>query len=474
MVLSSYLSTYVVDPVFAAPRQHSALEVLFAIYGYAVQIYADFSGYTDIAIGLALLLGFQFPQNFDAPTPPSTCRTSGGGGTSPCRSGCATTSTSRWAATGAGGRVSTNIMVTMLLGGLWHGAAWTFVAWGAYHGSARWSAGSAAAPAARACPRSPPAGAGWPGPLRHLPGRLPRLGLLPGRHPRDRLAMLGRLFFGWGPSPLVTPLAVLAIAAGIASQYLPDDWLQRVQGLRRPPAAAPGGHTGPGAPGHHHPGPAGRRPLHLLPLLSVAATPPSPRTRRSRAPAQDRGAVNTLEDGTGESAGNEGVGPTAGSPNGPVVATEQGPVAGAEPEPSPRPRFSLMAAPPGGIPWTRMLFIGVVCFGVWLLLDAPSLQRSATVSPLGTRRTVSLDVVGPIAAISRGLGLSHLVSWSDEALGRSPGGGPTLAKRLHPPPPTRRGDTGPSLRGRPAPPDRPTLCPRSTCTRPPPIPSGCW
>ncbi len=76
------------------------LEVLFAIYGYAVQIYADFSGYTDIAIGLALLLGFRFPQNFDAPyTARSTCRTSGGAGTSPCRAGCATTSTSRWAAT---------------------------------------------------------------------------------------------------------------------------------------------------------------------------------------------------------------------------------------------------------------------------------------------------------------------------------------------------------------------------------------
>ena len=74
-----------------------------------------------------------------------------------------------------------------------------------------------------------------------------------------------------------------------------------------------------------------------------------------------------------------------------------------------------------------MLFIGVVCFGVWLLLDAPSLQRSATVSPLGTRRTVSLDIVGPIAALSRTLGLSHVVGWTDEVLGRTPGGGPSLA-----------------------------------------------
>ena len=65
VVISSYVSANIVDPVFAAPGRHSALDVLFGIYGYAVQIYADFSGYTDIAIGLALLLGFRFPQNFD-------------------------------------------------------------------------------------------------------------------------------------------------------------------------------------------------------------------------------------------------------------------------------------------------------------------------------------------------------------------------------------------------------------------------
>src|SRR5581483_2400924 len=96
-----------------------------------------------------------------------------------------------------------------------------------------------------------------------------------------------------------------------------------------------------------------------------------------------------------------------------------------------------VAAPPGGIRWTRMLFIGVICFAVWLLLDAPSLQRSAEISPLGARRTVSLDTVGPIAALSRGLGLSHVVGWADEVLGRTPGGGPTLAVRISPVRPTR-------------------------------------
>ena len=78
-------------------------------------------------------------------------------------------------------------------------------------------------------------------------------------------------------------------------------------------------------------------------------------------------------------------------------------------------------------PWRRVLAVGVTCFAVWLLLDAPSLQRSAEVSPLGTRRTVSLDVLGPLAAVSRGLGVDHVVSVADGLLGRTPGGGPALA-----------------------------------------------
>jgi hypothetical protein len=89
-----------------------------------------------------------------------------------------------------------------------------------------------------------------------------------------------------------------------------------------------------------------------------------------------------------------------------------------------------------------MLFIGAVCFAVWLLLYAPSLQRSAQVSPLGTRRTVSLDVVGPLAALSRGLGLSHVVGWTDEVFGRTPGGGPSLAS-VSPSPVARHGTVGP-------------------------------
>jgi uncharacterized protein len=103
-----------------------------------------------------------------------------------------------------------------------------------------------------------------------------------------------------------------------------------------------------------------------------------------------------------------------------------------------RPNRSLRAdhafwenLPFAGVPWTRVLLVGIICFGLWFLLDAPSLQRSAQTSPLGTRRTVSMDVTGPVAALSRSLGLDNVVGWTDEALGRTPGGGPALAVPVH-------------------------------------------
>jgi len=64
VVIASYLASQIVDPVFGAPNAHGGIEVLIAIYAYAIVIYADFSAYADIAIGVALLLGFEFPKNF--------------------------------------------------------------------------------------------------------------------------------------------------------------------------------------------------------------------------------------------------------------------------------------------------------------------------------------------------------------------------------------------------------------------------
>jgi D-alanyl-lipoteichoic acid acyltransferase DltB (MBOAT superfamily) len=135
VVIADYLGRTVVDPVFGVPQAYHAPDVLLAGYAYAAQIYCDFSGYTDIAIGLALLMGFVFPQNFHSPYRATGFRDFwrrwhmtlsrflrdflyiplGGN-----RHG-------RW-------RTYRNLMITMVLGGLWHGAAWTFVLWGTYHG----------------------------------------------------------------------------------------------------------------------------------------------------------------------------------------------------------------------------------------------------------------------------------------------------------------------------------------------------
>ncbi len=136
VVISSYVSTAIVQPVFSAPHAHSAPEVIFAAWGYAVQIYCDFSGYTDIAIGMALLLGIRFPVNFDSPYTARNLQDF-------WRRWHMTLS--RWLRDylyiplggnrGSDALVVRNIMITMVLGGLWHGADWTFVIWGALHGS---------------------------------------------------------------------------------------------------------------------------------------------------------------------------------------------------------------------------------------------------------------------------------------------------------------------------------------------------
>lgn len=135
VLIANSLATMLVDDVFANPLTASASQALAAIYGYAVQIYCDFSGYTDIAIGCALLLGYRFPDNFDAPykaaSPQEFWR----------RWHISLSSWLRdYLYIPLGGsrkgrlRMYLNLMLTMLLGGLWHGAAWSFVLWGGLHG----------------------------------------------------------------------------------------------------------------------------------------------------------------------------------------------------------------------------------------------------------------------------------------------------------------------------------------------------
>ena len=136
MAVADYLATNFVDRVFDFPDRFSSIEVLAAIYGYALQIYADFSGYSDIAIGAAMLLGFKLPENFNAPyrseNLPEFWRRWH-------------ISLSTWLRdyvffTVVGRRVRNStilyagLIITMLVGGLWHGPTWTFVLWGALHG----------------------------------------------------------------------------------------------------------------------------------------------------------------------------------------------------------------------------------------------------------------------------------------------------------------------------------------------------
>jgi alginate O-acetyltransferase complex protein AlgI len=233
VVIANHLATHLVDDVFAAPQRHSSLETLAGVYGYAVQIFADFCGYTNIAIGVALLLGFEFPQNFAAPYTAVSIQDF-------WRRWHMTLS--RWLRDylyiplggNRKGRLRTylNLMVTMLLGGLWHGAAWTFVAWGGIHGIGL-AADHARKDLRKARGRPDPPDT----PLRRAGRRLITFHIVCFAwifFRADSFTRAGQvikqLFVAWGQaSPLVTTSVVLAIVVGIASQYVPAGVVERLQ-----------------------------------------------------------------------------------------------------------------------------------------------------------------------------------------------------------------------------------------------------
>lgn len=134
-LIADPIATLLVDPVFAEPLRYTSAELWLATYGYAIQIYADFSGYSDMAIALAAMLGFHIPENFSRPY----------------ISASITEFWRRWHISLStwlrdylyiplGGsrrgpkRTYLNLLLVMLLGGMWHGAAWRFGLWGAWHG----------------------------------------------------------------------------------------------------------------------------------------------------------------------------------------------------------------------------------------------------------------------------------------------------------------------------------------------------
>ncbi len=222
-VVADELARRVVDPVYNDPVAHSGGEILLAFYAFAAQIYCDFSGYTDIAIGVALLLGFQLPQNFNRPYTAVSLQDF-------WRRWHMTLS--RWLRDylyiplggnrKGEGKTYRNLMITMLLGGFWHGASFTFLFWGGIHGTAlsveRWG-------------------------RTNLPGfRMPKwlacfvtfnvvcIAWVFFRAPNLSTAfdILGGIGLS-GPSPLVTLPMVFLVVASIAVQFLPQDLWRRAE-----------------------------------------------------------------------------------------------------------------------------------------------------------------------------------------------------------------------------------------------------
>jgi D-alanyl-lipoteichoic acid acyltransferase DltB (MBOAT superfamily) len=230
-VIANWLAVELVDKAFLAPAGLGGVDLLFAIYGYAVQIYCDFSAYSDIAIGVAALLGYRFQRNFDQPYRAQSLqdfwrrwhislstwlrdylyRPLGGN-----RKGR--------------GRTYANLLITMLLGGLWHGAAVKFVLWGALHGGGlaieRWAADAA----------------GGRRPLKSPWAR--GLATLVVFHfvcfcwiffrAKD-MVQAGEVIAGladWSqPVQLVTPFMLVLLAIGMAVQFTPRDLLVRLDHL---------------------------------------------------------------------------------------------------------------------------------------------------------------------------------------------------------------------------------------------------
>ncbi len=135
VIIADYISGNFVDRIFDNPSLYSGFENLMGCLGFTLQLYCDFSGYSDMAIGIALLLGYRFKPNFDAPF----------------KSQNPTEFWRRWHISLStwlrdyiyiplGGnrkgkwRQRVNLVTTMLIGGLWHGASWMYILWGAYHG----------------------------------------------------------------------------------------------------------------------------------------------------------------------------------------------------------------------------------------------------------------------------------------------------------------------------------------------------
>lgn len=240
LIIGDFLARSIVNGVFSTPGEFSSLDTIVGIHAYAVQIYCDFSGYTDMALGVALLLGFRLPQNFDRPYIAASLREF-------WRRWHITLS--RWLRDYlyipmGGSRKGTfatyrNVIVTMVLAGLWHGAGWTFLVWGGLHGTGQAVEHYFAARNKKlGVEPSPPSG------RRLFLKRLFTLEFVCLAWIFFRADSLGaagdviaRTFTAWNKAPSFSWLVIPAIAVGIGFQYLPTrvtERLQTILSLRRP------------------------------------------------------------------------------------------------------------------------------------------------------------------------------------------------------------------------------------------------
>lgn len=237
-VIASELATGLVDPIFFDPSAHGGLDLVAAAYGYAVQIYCDFSAYSDMAIGIAALLGYRFPHNFNQPYRARSLQdfwrrwhislsswlrdylyVSLGGS----RHGLA--------------RLCLSLMATMLIGGLWHGASWNFVIWGALHGTIL----AAERLWREFRPKHWGALPAWLGTL--VTFHIVLLGWIFFRASSfaDALAFLGGFSGGRGSSMMLTPMLLALILLGMMLHFMPRYTIQHAaMRVRTMPAVAVG------------------------------------------------------------------------------------------------------------------------------------------------------------------------------------------------------------------------------------------
>jgi D-alanyl-lipoteichoic acid acyltransferase DltB (MBOAT superfamily) len=230
VMIADILAAYLVDPVFANPAGYGALAIVAAIYGFKFQIYNDFSGYTDIAIGAGRMLGYEFPINFRAPFKSATIGefwrrwhiTMG-----------------RWfrdyvflpmrGSRRGLARTCVNIFVTFALVGLWHGAAWTFVLWGCYHGILLCLSAIKNRFAARIVPGGLPKRSEWSATglflrvafMFHLtmPG-----GMIFRAADLETARIMVTKMWQLAPGPMVNIRLVGLIAVAFALHFVPEDW----------------------------------------------------------------------------------------------------------------------------------------------------------------------------------------------------------------------------------------------------------